>query len=96
MRAAPCIVASPIHHPVLDIVQKEEHRSIESTLARDLTTALKTQERHELKKYEQEYLMLILEAWKRLDRNRLDCDVHPLGVDETVQLRSGHYAKAFG
>ena len=37
----------------------------------------------------------ILDAWKRLDRNRLDCEVHPLGVNETVQLRSGHYARAF-
>ncbi len=37
----------------------------------------------------------VLEAWKRLDRNRLVCDIHPLGVGETVALRSGHYAKAF-
>jgi ribonuclease Z len=37
----------------------------------------------------------VLEAWKRLDRNRLDCEVLTVGVGETVALRSGHYARAF-
>lgn len=37
----------------------------------------------------------VLDAWRKLDRNRLDCEVLTVGVGDTVPLRSGHYARAF-
>lgn len=37
----------------------------------------------------------VLEAWKQLDRNRLDCELLPVGVGETIGLKAGHYARAF-
>jgi len=37
----------------------------------------------------------VLEAWKKLDRNRLDCELVACGVGETVSLKSGHFARAF-
>ena len=37
----------------------------------------------------------VLDAWARLDRNRVDCELIPLGVGETVPLKSGHFARAF-
>lgn len=37
----------------------------------------------------------VLDAWRQLDRNRLDCEVQTVGVGDTISLRSGHYARAF-
>lgn len=37
----------------------------------------------------------VLDAWRKLDHNRLDCELIELGVGDTVSLKSGHFAKAF-
>ena len=37
----------------------------------------------------------VLDGWSVLDRNRVHCELMPVGIGDCVPLKGGHYARAF-